>query len=287
MATKKPAANAEMVITTMIEGEMTFCVLGTTPLIFNRLPEKARRELLMPYKKTAADKAGNLKHDPVAEFRASPYRMKREDAPTVLAVLPTMFKQAMCTAALRTEGATKTVIQQLVRVDWENIPVYGVPKVFCAIARSADQNKTPDVRTRAMLAEWACFFTVKFQKPILREQGIAELLSTAGRVSGICDWRQEKGSGSFGSFRLVSADDSDFLRIMKTGGRAAQQAAMDAPEAYDDDTRELLGWFDIELKRRGFKTAAPKDVAEVSDAIKVPRKKSNGSDESVLGRHAQ
>lgn len=209
----------------------------------------------MPYKKTAADKAGSMKHDPIAEFRATPYRMRDPEAPTALALLPTMFKQAMGTAALRTPGAKKTEIEQLVRVDWENIPVYGVPRVFCAITRSADMNRTPDVRTRAILPEWCCYFTVRFEKPILREQVIADLLSTAGRVSGICDWRQEKGSGAFGAFKLVSEDDKDFQRIKKIG-RLEQEAALDNPEAYDEDTEELLAWFDVETKRRGFKVAA-------------------------------
>jgi hypothetical protein len=251
-ASKKPAQEAEISITTLIEGEMTFCILGTSPLIFNRLPEKAWRELLMPQKKTAADRNGNLKHDPIEEFRNSPYRMKEPNAPTVLAVLPMMFKQSMGTAALRTPGAKKTEIEQLVRVDWANMPIFGIPKVFCAITRSADMNRTPDVRTRAILPEWACTFKVRFQKPILKEQVIADILATAGRVSGICDWRQEKGSGSFGSFNLVSADNADFKRIVKTGGRKAQEEALANPEPYDDDTSELLAWFDVELKRRGF-----------------------------------
>lgn len=256
MATSKKATEvAEISITALKEGEMHFCILGTSPLIFNRLAEKARRELLLPYKKTAADKAGSMKHDPIAEFRATPYRMRDPKSPTALAVLPTMFKQAMGTAALRTPGAKKTEIEQLVRVDWENIPVYGVPKVFCAITRSADMNRTPDVRTRAILPEWACHFTVRFEKPILREQVIADLLSTAGRVAGICDWRQEKGSGSFGGFTLVSENDANFTRILKLG-RAVQEDALDNPEAYDEETEELLAWFDVETKRRGFKVAA-------------------------------
>jgi hypothetical protein len=40
------------------------------------------------------------------------------------------------------------------------------------------------------------------------------------------------------------------------GGRAVQVAAMDAPEAYDRETRELLEWFGVESKRRGFKAVA-------------------------------
>jgi hypothetical protein len=136
------------------------------------------------------------------------------------------------------------------------IPVYGVPKVMCAITRSADINKTPDVRTRAILPEWACRIKIEFTKPIMREQSIANLLAAAGFQSGVGDWRQEKGSGNYGSFKLVSADDPEFVRIVKKQARAEQIAAMESPEAYDGETEELLAWFDVEVKRRGFKVAA-------------------------------
>lgn len=257
MATKKPeAAGSEISITEVVEGQMDFCILGTSPLICNRMAQKAWFELLAPKTKTAADRQGTMKHDPIAEFRASPYRMKTDDAPTVLAVLPTMFKKAMGTAALDMPGAKKTQIGRLINVDWDVMPVFGIPKVFMAITRSADMNKTPDVRTRAIIPEWACRLTVRFQKPIMRETTVANLLSAAGRLSGIGDWRQEKGSGSYGSFALVSADNADFLRIVKAGGRKAQQAALDKPMAYDDETSEMLAWFEPEMKRRGFKVAA-------------------------------
>lgn len=255
MATKAKTVETEISVNEVVEGEMTFCVLGTSPFICNRMSQKAWQELLAPQKKTAADKAANMKHDPLREFRDSPYRMASPEAPTVLAVLPSMFKQAMGTAALRLPGVRKTEILQLVNVQWENMPVYGVPKVFMAITRSADMNKTPDVRTRAILPEWACKLTVRYTKPIIREQAVANLLASAGRISGVGDWRQEKGSGSYGAFKLVSADDADFLRVTQMG-RAAQQEALDNPQAHNDETDEMLAWFDVELRRRGFKVAA-------------------------------
>jgi hypothetical protein len=256
MATKAPIAGSEISIMEVVEGQMDFCILGTSPFICNRMSQKAWFELLAPQKKTAADKAANMKHDPLAEFRNSPYRMASPTAPTVLAVTPTSFKKAMGTAALETPGAKKAQIGRLVSVDWDCMPIWGVPKVFMAITRSADMNKTPDVRTRAIIPEWACRLTVRFQKPILREQSLANLLAAAGRLSGVGDWRQEKGSGSYGAFKLVSANDKDFLRIINTGGRAAQQEALDNPVAYNDETSEMLAWFEVELKRRGFKVAA-------------------------------
>jgi hypothetical protein len=90
-------------------------------------------------------------------------------------------------------------------------------------------------------------------QPMLKEQVIANLFAIAGLTNGIGDWRPQKGSGTFGQFKLVSLDDPDFKRVVKTGGRAAQMEAMENPVPYDDETEELLRWFDAEYKRLGFK----------------------------------
>lgn len=255
MATR--AVETEIKILEVSKGVIEFCILGTSPLIMNRMSQKVWFELLAPKgKKTAADKASTMKHDPIREFRDSPYLMPDGKSPTLLAIMPTAFKRAMGTAALDTPGAKKTQIGRLVYIEGEFLPIYGTPRVFMAITRSADMAKTPDVRTRALLPEWACKLKVTFTKPILREQSIVNLLAAAGFQSGVGDWRQEKGSGSYGSFKLVSADDPDFVRIVKTQGRKVQQDALDHPVAYNDETSEMLAWFDVEFKRRGFKAVA-------------------------------
>jgi hypothetical protein len=238
--------------------KLSFNVLGTTPLIMNRMSEKTWRELLMPKpKKNAAEKASSMKHNPIQEFKDSPYKIIDESAPTFLAVMVTAFKRAMMTAALDMPGSVnKSKIGRLVYVHGNLQPVYGVPKIFSTITRSADMNKTPDVRTRAILPEWACQIKIEFTTPILNDQSIVNLLAAAGFQSGIGDWRQEKGSGNFGSFKIVGDDDKDFKRIVKEQGRKAQIAAMESPEAFDLETEELISWFDVEVKRRGFKVAA-------------------------------
>lgn len=257
MTAKSTDTSGEVVIVEMARGVMDFCILGTSPLICNRMAEKARMELLAPKgRKTAADKAGSLKHDPLAEYRASPYTLVDPNAPTLLAMLPTAFKQAMASAALDMPGTKKAQIGRLVSVDWDKAPLWGVPQLFMAVTRSADMARTPDVRTRCIVPEWACRLRVSFMKPVLREQSVVNLLAAAGELSGIGDWRQQKGSGSFGAFRLVGADDPDFVRITTAGGREAQRAAMENPEPYDEETSELYAWFDVEIKRRGFKVAA-------------------------------
>ncbi len=260
MATSKTTAVApaqEIQILELDTGVMDFFILGKSPLILNRMSQKVWFELLAPKgRKTASEKASNLKHDPLQEFRDSPYILPSEKSPTLIGLMASGFKKAMGTAALRIPGVKKTEIGQLVYVPGEFVEVYGAPKVFMAVTRSADINKTPDIRTRAILPEWACKLRIQFVKPALRETSIANLLAAAGLISGVGDWRQEKGSGSFGSFALVGADDPDFNRIVNTQGRKAQQDAMDNPEPYNDETSEMLQWFDVEMKRRGFKVAA-------------------------------
>ena len=238
-------------------GSMEFCILGTSPMICNSMSEKAMRELLAPKgRKTTAEKASSMKHDPIQEFRDSPYQLIDENAPTLLGILPTAFKGAMRTAALDVPGAKKTQIGRLVYVHGEMLPVWGVPKLFMAITRSADINRTPDVRTRAIIPEWACRIRIDFLKPIINEQSVANLLAAAGFQSGVGDWRQEKGSGNYGSFKLVSDNDPDFVRIISTMGRQKQVTALENPIPHDKETSDLLSWFGTEASRRGMKVAA-------------------------------
>jgi hypothetical protein len=227
-------------------------IRGTRPMILNRLSEKAKHDLLLgTQRKTAADKAANLKHVPVNEFQASPYRIYDDNAPTLIGQPASCFKGAMLTAALRVPGAKKTEIGQCLWVQGDLVPIYGIPQLFMAITRSADINRTPDVRTRAILPMWAAKISVTFTKPMLNETSVINLLSAAGQVSGIGDWRPEKGKGTYGQFVLVNQDDEMFDGIVQYGGREEQIAAMALAKPYNQDTEELLSWFDEEVTRRG------------------------------------
>lgn len=231
-------------------------VVGTSPLICNRMSEKARRELLLPAgRKNAAEKAARAKHVPVEEYQASPYRIDEEAAPTLLALVASSFKGAMRTAALDLPGTSKAQIGRLVYVEGELVPVYGEPFLFMSVTRSADINKTPDVRTRAILPKWAVALEISFVTPIVKPEAVLNLLVAAGITSGVGDWRPEKGKGDYGQFRVTTEDDPEFQEITAAGGREVQKKAMDEPKCYDAETQELLSWYDVEAKRRGFKAA--------------------------------
>lgn len=232
--------------------ELQIAVIGTRPLILNRMSEKARRELLLPAgRKNAAQKASSLKHNPIDEFRAAPYQLTGDDAPTLLALLSTAFKGAMKTAALDLPGAAKAQIGRLVYIEHDHVPVFGVPQLLMSVTRSADMNRTPDIRTRVIVPKWAAIVDISFVAPILNERSIVNLLSAGGVTAGVGDWRPEKGNGSYGQFALTAVDDARFQEVVTSGGRDAQIAAMESPEFYDTETEELFGWFTEEADRRG------------------------------------
>jgi hypothetical protein len=254
MAKKATATEAEIEIVSISQNSVTIAVIGESPLILNRLSEKAKHELLMPSgRKNAAAKAISLKHDPMAEFQAAAHRLP--GGPTLLAVPSTAIKGAMRTAALDLPGASKAQIGRLVYLPSEYTPVYGTPMLKCDVVRSADIGRTPDIRTRVVIPQWAAMVTVTFTTPMIKERAVVNLLAAAGVTSGVGDWRPEKGSGAFGRFTLTNVTDPKFAQILATGGRDAQVEAMAAAEPYDDETRDLLAWFSAEFIKRGYRAA--------------------------------
>lgn len=253
MADKKATTSTEIEILKVNTGRIEVCLLGDTPIILNRLSEKVMRELLMPKgRKTAADKAANLKHDPMQEFAASPYTNRDPDGATLIEHLASAFKKALMTAAVDIPGAAKAQVGRLTWVEGDRVPIYGVPEILMSPVRSADMNHTPDIRTRAIIRRWACRFRIAFVMPLLKQQDIANLLASAGLTQGVGDWRPQKGAGSYGQFSLVNDDDPRFVEIIKKGGRKAQVAAMKDPQPFDQETEELLAWFTKEREVRGW-----------------------------------
>lgn len=231
-------------------GQIETGILGLTPYLHNRMAEKARHELLFPKgRKNAAERAANMKHEPVTEFRASPY-MLDNDSPTKLGIMASAFKGAMMTAALDLPGSSKAQVGRLIWVEGHYAPMWGDVKLHMAVTRSADAGRTPDIRTRAITPQWCSLITISYVKPLITERTVINLLSTGGRSAGVGDWRPEKGKGTFGQFRLVNVDDPDLLDVMKMD-RAVQTAAMEEAEPYDAEAAELLHWFTGERKERG------------------------------------
>ena len=209
-------------IITVTQDSVTFRVLGTSPLVLNTMSQKVKRGLLLPSKKNAAEKQSTLKHNPPEEFLGSIFHSMDDNSPTRILFKSVAFKAAMSDTAKDLPGSSKAQVGRLTYVQGDTVPIFGVPEIFLDVVRSADMNRTPDIRTRAILPEWATQVTLTYVTPILKEATVSKLLAAAGIMRGVGDGRPEKGKLAFGTFKLVSADDADWKRIVKEGGRKAQ-----------------------------------------------------------------
>lgn len=250
MAVKKAEAGT-LHIDPLKQGRVTLRMIGTTGFYFNAMSAKAKRTLLIGGgKKTAAEKR-ELKHNPEEEFRDSVYRLP--EGPTLLGFPAPGVKGAMATAALETPGVTKTSVQRLIFLPEQKIKMWGKPYLRCDVVRSADMNRTPDVRTRAFLPRWCAEVDIAFVSPTLSVHSVVSLLSNAGVIVGIGDFRQEKGRGSYGTFSVHGDDLGDWQATwdeITAEGRDVQEAAMAEPEWADDDTAELMAMLDDERAKR-------------------------------------
>jgi hypothetical protein len=122
------------------------------------------------------------------------------------------------------------------------------------VVRMAGQQRIPDIRTRGCLTHWCCEFGVRFATPLLTARAVGNLLVTAGMVSGICDWRPEKGKGDYGSFDVIDHEDAEQMKAfdsIQRQDRQRQDEAILNPVAMNAQTLELLDWFDTEVTKRG------------------------------------
>jgi hypothetical protein len=229
-----------------------FCLVGLSPLIYNAVSEKSRRELLLPSgRKNSAARAHSLKHNPIEEYRNSVYRYDHDELAARLCFPAAAFKRALATAALDIPGATKSAVGRLSWVVGDKVPIYGVPQLHMGVVRSADMGNTPDIRTRAILPQWACTIKVNFVAPQLTDRNVTRLLGAAGILCGIGDFRQEKGAGSYGQFRIADGpEDPEFVEIVQAGSRKDQDAALLRPKSYDAETESLFSWVTEEIGRR-------------------------------------
>ena len=247
---KKIQDTAEISIVPLRRGSTRLRIIGQTPLFQNRMSAKVKGYLLAGgRKKTRAEKV-DIKHDPISEYRDSAEILKT--GPTALGLRVVAVKGAMCTAALETPGVTKTSTQKLLFMPGDFAPLYGTPQLRMDVVRSADMNKTPDVRTRCFLPRWGAEIEIQFIVPQLSVTAVVTLLCNAGVLVGVGDYRQEKGKGAFGSFRVLGEGDKDeeWDDLIANHGRAAQEAALDDPEFADADTADLMEFYRTEVARR-------------------------------------
>jgi hypothetical protein len=245
-------------------GKIVVHVRGISPLVMNCMSEKAKQGFLLPpKKKNKAEKEATLKHKPFEEYRSSVYRFRNPEE-TLLGIPGAAFKGALRSACIDMPGATKAQVGRLTYVEEDMAPVWGVPELWSTMVRQAGMARTPDVRTRAIIRNWAARFTLSFAKPMLNWDELSKLLGAAGEIVGVGDGRPEKGALSYGRFELV--EESDIEDIINGGGAAEQEAALEEPAFYDIETENLMVWYVGEENRREMEKREEKPKSKKSAA---------------------
>ena len=224
-------------------------IIGVRPMYQNRMTEKYRQEMLVGVgKKTAAQKL-EIRQKPFDEFRSSAEIIS--EGPTALGVLVVAVKGAMVSAAT-ISGIKMTDTRKMIFMPGDHFALYGTPRLKLDVVRQAGITGAPQMRTRAYLPRWGAEVEISYIHPNLNATGVATLLANAGKMIGIGDFRQEKGKGSFGAFRVVGPDEQDdeWDDLVENHGRFAQEEALRDPEFADDRTRELMDFYQQEVLRR-------------------------------------
>jgi hypothetical protein len=191
--------------------------------------------------------------------------------PTRLMFPAGAFKSAIKDAAKDLPGVSKAEVGRLLWIEDRDIDIYGVPQMYMATVRQAGMNRTPDIRTRSILPEWACKFAVSYVEPVLTAEAVSHLIAAGGLLIGIGDGRQGKGYFNYGQFEVVEADDPRWQAIAKAGGRDKQDAAIRVPQPFDAETTTLFSLYNERVA--GASAAQPEPKAKRS------RSKPNGTQE--------
>ena len=259
MVAKKTTVKAMgLSIESLQQTEVSFKIIGTAPLIYNSMSLKAQKTLLMgAAKKTAAEKK-EIKHNPEEEFVDSCYINGTNGS--YLSFPSTGIKRGMATAALETAGVTKASINRGIYVVGEHINVWGKPYMNMSVVRSSDINRTPDILTRAKLPRWCSDVTIRYINPTFSQLNITSLLTNAGTLCGLGDWRIEKG-GPMGGYKILTSSDQKLWdELTKEEGATCQKLALENPEieSHDNTSHQL---YEAMKEERIKRAALLKEVA--------------------------
>lgn len=253
-------------------GSLKLRIIGVTPLFQNRMANKVLTGLLLGSQKKTASERKEIKHHPFEEFRSSAEIVP--SGATALGIRTIAIKSAMSTAAIETDGLTKAGVQRLLYLPGEHFALYGTPQLRIDVVRCADIARTPDMRSRAFLPIWGAEVVIQYITPQLNPNSVASLLCNAGALIGIGDYRQEKGKGNFGLFRVLGENEQDdeWDLLVKHHGRKAQLAALANPEFANTETAELCALYASEVNRR----AEQSDTIAIGKGARKAKGKSNG-----------
>lgn len=198
-------------------GQMEVTLIGDSPLIVHAWSAKAKKEMLD--KQMGKAKGAKEKKDPTADFEASMYRL----ADGGYGFPSVAFKNAAVTAGTSVSGLTKIQARQAFHILGEDADIAGAfdgSKSRVNLVRidggepamREDMVRvgmgTADLRYRPEFSEWRAQIVVRYNKNVLTEAQILNLLNVAGFAVGVGEWRPEK-DGQYGMFHVATDAEMD------------------------------------------------------------------------------
>jgi hypothetical protein len=225
MATKPPTTKSAepspaFVLPPLNLGQVQCVIVGDTPLIVHAWSEKAKR--LMLEKQTKAAAMAKEAKNPDEDFLQSLYTIEGGGYgfPSVA------IKDAMVTACTSVAGVTKVAARQAFRVVGEQALVKGahpglvMRQDLVRILGSQPQMRedmvrigmgTADIRYRGQFWPWCMEISLAYNKALLSDSQLVNLLNVAGFGVGVGEWRSEK-DGQFGAFHVAEVKEVEALK---------------------------------------------------------------------------
>jgi len=180
--------------------QVSFTIVGVTPLICNSFSKKAQEEMLKQHQKKTT-KGGKPPKDVQELFEHSLYHIEGGG----FAFRTTALKSSAVSASPY-EGIKWGLVKGGFHIFGEFVRINGKPKKRQDWVRNA--NGAPDIRIRSQFWPWSIDVLATYVDVMISPAQIMKLYNRAGFAVGLGDWRPEKsGGGQHGLFHVKMAKD--------------------------------------------------------------------------------
>lgn len=180
--------------------EVELLLEGATPLIMHRFGKKAQADIAAKQAKKAAK--SKEARDPESEYQDSIYR--DEDGDVALPVIN--FKAAMLRTWELVGLKNKNAIRFGIKIPGEYTKIYGAHRMRQDYVRIPGGSS---LAYRAEFPEWSARLRMQVNTNVLSLEQALNVVTEAGQACGVGDWRPEKSSGNYGTWKISQALEVD------------------------------------------------------------------------------